>query len=154
MLIDLASVQFFGSGLERPECVLSTVAGNLFVSDQRGGVTRIRPNGETMFIGGGDVVSNGIALLPDNSFVIANLAEDSDPDQLERFESALKEQALNRSILSEARGTKLTNTSSIAFGGPDRKTVFLGSLGGKSLATFRSPVAGVKPVHWAQKFDA
>ena len=36
----------------------------------------------------------------------------------------------------------------IPLGGPDLKTVHLGSLGGTRLATFRSPLAGAKPHHW------
>lgn len=313
-MIDLASLQFVGGGLARPECVLATAAGDFFVSDKRGGVSHIKPNGETEFIGGGDILPNGIALMPDNSFIIANLAddggvwalsregvlshylgavdgqklgsvnfvrvdhlgrlwicvstlgqsgnyrtdvangficvvdergsrivadglgwtneclidpdagflyvnetfgrrltrydlaedgslgnrvtvtefgfgtypdgialdeegflwvvsvisnrvirvspegaqeimlEDSDPEQLERLERALHAQCLTRAMLSEARGSRLSNISSLAFGGPDRRSVFLGSLGGESLATFRSPVAGVEPVHWNQRF--
>ena len=33
-------------------------------------------------------------------------------------------------------------------GGPDLKTVYLGSLFGTRVATFRSPIAGAKPVQW------
>jgi hypothetical protein len=36
----------------------------------------------------------------------------------------------------------------VAFGGPDLKTVFLGSLFAARIATFRSPIAGAPPPHW------
>jgi gluconolactonase len=36
----------------------------------------------------------------------------------------------------------------LAFGGPDRKTVFLGSLGGHRLPSFHVPVAGLEMAHW------
>lgn len=42
----------------------------------------------------------------------------------------------------------LRNVSSVAFGGPDLRTVYLGNLAGQRLATFRSPVAGAEPPHW------
>jgi hypothetical protein len=40
------------------------------------------------------------------------------------------------------------NVSSLAFGGPDGRTAWLGCLLSDSLATFRSPVAGLPPSHW------
>jgi gluconolactonase len=36
----------------------------------------------------------------------------------------------------------------LAFGGPDLRTVFIGSLKMTSLASFRSPVAGLQQRHW------
>jgi sugar lactone lactonase YvrE len=67
-----------GSDLRRPECVLATAHGELYVSDERGGVTRIAPDGSSRrFVGqtaGGDTLAaNGFAMLPDGSFLIAPL---------------------------------------------------------------------------------
>jgi SMP-30/Gluconolactonase/LRE-like region len=77
MAISLNDVEFVGSGLARPECVLTTRSGDLFVSDKRGGVSIVRGNGETIFIEGRNrpegFLPNGIALLPDRSFLIADL---------------------------------------------------------------------------------
>jgi sugar lactone lactonase YvrE len=42
----------------------------------------------------------------------------------------------------------LKNIASVAFGGADLKTVYLGNLAGAAIATFRSPIAGAKPVQW------
>lgn len=42
----------------------------------------------------------------------------------------------------------LGNVSSVAFGGPDLKTVYLGNLGRERLVTFTSPIAGAVPPHW------
>ena len=50
----------------------------------------------------------------------------------------------------EARGTLAPWMASITFGGPDLKTVYIGSLMGTSLPSFRSPVAGLPMVHWPQ----
>jgi gluconolactonase len=38
---------------------------------------------------------------------------------------------------------------SITFGGPDLRTVYIGSLGGTALPTFRSSVAGAPLPHWS-----
>jgi len=50
--------------------------------------------------------------------------------------------------LNRAAGRRLKNTSSMAFGGPDLKTVYLGCLSGHSLATLRSAIAELLPYHW------
>jgi gluconolactonase len=39
--------------------------------------------------------------------------------------------------------------ASITFGGPDLRTVYIGSLGGTTLPTFRSPVPGAPLPHWS-----
>ncbi|PZR96131.1 MAG: hypothetical protein DI537_02530 [Stutzerimonas stutzeri] len=66
--------------VSRPECVLALRSGELFVSDDRGGVTHILPSGMTRLIAGkqrpSDFLPNGIALLPDRSLLIANLGAD------------------------------------------------------------------------------
>ena len=307
----LDGIGFAGHGLNRPECVLATRRGDLYVSDKRGGVTRIAPDGTQDLIGGSSLVPNGIALLRDGSFAIANLSddggvwrlhpdgriapevteiagrrlgsvnfvrtdslgrlwicvstvrkgddqyrtdiadgfvalkdeqgvrvvatglvwtnecwpdetrghlyvnetfgrrltrfdmapdgnlsnrttiasfghgdypdglaldeaggiwvvsvgsnrliriaadgtrqvviEDSDAAHLDALDAALHARKLTRPMIHEARSSILRNISSMAFGGPDRRTAYLGCLAGEKLASFRTPVAGVAPVHW------
>src|SRR3954452_8734038 len=78
-MLSLDDVDFVGSGLVRPECVLATRAGDLFASDFRGGVSHIRPDGsQTLYLGEtADLPEgprpNGIALERDGSFLFANL---------------------------------------------------------------------------------
>ncbi len=76
MKIGLDSLSFTGTDLRRPECVLATASGDLFVSDEAGAVV-ITPDGATRRIvprGAPDgFMSNGIALLPDRSLLVANL---------------------------------------------------------------------------------
>ena len=303
----LASI---GTGLQRPECVLATSRGRLFVSDRRGGVLAIDPDGTQTLIGSSSMMPNGIALLRDGSFLIANLApeggvwqlsregqvtpwltevdrvplprvnfvaiddrdrawvcisateggdrypidsrsgyivlrdaagtrvvadglrytnecrvsadgrtlyvnetfarcltrfriapdgtlhdrsivaefdagdfpdgmaldadggvfivcvvsnrvyrvtpdgarrtilDDADPACVEPLERAYQARTLTRPQLSAARGRRLRNITSIAFGGADLRTAYLGCLEGDALAVFRSPVAGLPPVHW------
>jgi sugar lactone lactonase YvrE len=74
--------------------------------------------------------------------------EDSDPEHLAWVEAAYEDGTLGRPHLDRAASRHLRNVSSLAFGGPDLKTVTLGCLLGDSLAWFRSPVAGWPLPHW------
>jgi sugar lactone lactonase YvrE len=70
-----------GRDLVRPECVLTNKFGDVFVSDFRGGVSRVSANGEQTFWGGahpvfGKLQTNGFALLDDGSFLVAHLGAD------------------------------------------------------------------------------
>ena len=76
--ISVDDLEFFGAGLKRPECVLCTKAGAVFVSDWDGGVTRIDPDGgQTRILATPDSAlrPNGIALSRDGGFLIAHLGE-------------------------------------------------------------------------------
>jgi sugar lactone lactonase YvrE len=44
--IDKNNIQYIGSGLQRPECLLAECNGSLWTADARGGVVHIHPNGE------------------------------------------------------------------------------------------------------------
>jgi hypothetical protein len=71
------NAQPFGRDLVRPECVHCTAQGDVFVSDFRGGVTRIRADGTQQLIKGDRVIrTNGFAILPDGSFLLAHLGDD------------------------------------------------------------------------------
>jgi hypothetical protein len=76
------------------------------------------------------------------------LLEDSDAEHLAWVEAAYEAGTLGRSHLDRAASRRLRNVSSLAFGGPDLKTVTLGCLLGDSLARFQSPVAGWPLPHW------
>jgi sugar lactone lactonase YvrE len=74
----LSQIGWIGQGLQRPECVLATAAGDLYTADWRGGVAHLRPGGAIeLYAGrlpdGGELRPNGIALLPDGSFLLAQL---------------------------------------------------------------------------------
>ncbi|MEN2738402.1 SMP-30/gluconolactonase/LRE family protein [Microbacterium sp. X-17] len=80
------------------------------------------------------------------------LIEQSDPEQMERLCALQRTTGVLRSVIYEEHGSTLRNMSSLAFGGPDLHTVFVGSLMGDSVLSFHAPVAGVEPAHW--RFDA
>ncbi|MDH3063437.1 SMP-30/gluconolactonase/LRE family protein [Achromobacter insolitus] len=76
-LLKLSDLRETGVNLNRPECVLSTAAGDLYVSDKAGGIRHILPNGDARLIGAqAGLIPNGVALLRDGSFAVANLADD------------------------------------------------------------------------------
>lgn len=93
------------------------------------------------------IVSNRVIRVAPNGAKTIVL-EDADPDYLARVEDAFQAGEMNRSHLDNVHSERLQSISSLAFGGPDLKTVYLGCLLGDSLATFRSPVPGMAPVHW------
>src|SRR5690242_19591054 len=72
--LSLDDLQFTGHDLVRPECVLALRDGTLLTSDGRGGVTRIAPDGTQMRLGEVGGEPNGLALAPDGSIYIANIA--------------------------------------------------------------------------------
>jgi hypothetical protein len=45
-------------------------------------------------------------------------------------------------------GTRVQNIASIAFGGPDLRTAYLGSLAGDRIAIFHAPAPGFALPHW------
>jgi gluconolactonase len=60
---------------------------------------------------------------------------------MRRHHNPLVGWSVNRSALAPMM-------ASVTFGGPDLRTVYLGSLGGNTLSCFRSPVAGLRLAHW------
>ncbi len=93
------------------------------------------------------VVSNRLLrIAPDGAQTV--VLEDSDPEVVARVERKYQESALARADIDAGRERTLGNLASVAFGGPDLRTVYLGSLFGARIATFRSRIAGAEPPHW------
>jgi sugar lactone lactonase YvrE len=93
------------------------------------------------------VVSNRlIRVAPDLTWTV--VFEDIDHGALETIASAHAKGCLTRDQIVQSRGARVSNLSSIAFGGPDLKTLYLGGLGIGAVQVLRSPVAGVPMAHW------
>ena len=77
------------------------------------------------------------------------ILDDSDPYHLSTVEDAYQKGQLKREHLDQIVSLKLKNISSIAFGGMDLKTIYLGCLLGKQIAKFNSEISGLPPSHWS-----
>lgn len=109
------------------------------------------PDGLTLDAQGGlwitCVASNRIIrLMPDGQW--NQVIEDMDPAHMARVRAAIDDGTLGRDLLYRNPSRVMPNVTSIAFGGPDLRTAYVGSVSGTSIAVFRSPVAGHPPAHW------
>lgn len=89
-----------------------------------------------------------IAITPEGEVI--ELLDDGNPEANAQLEAHAAAGTLTMEIMAQAHGTLAPWMASITFGGPDLKTVYLGSLMGTSLACFQSPVAGLPMVHWQE----
>ena len=91
-----------------------------------------------------------IRVLPDGAQQL--VLDDGDSDYIDWVEQAWERALLGRAHMDRPHQTVLKNISSIAFGGADLKTIYLGCLAGDSIAAFRlaqaSNLCGHPPVHW------
>jgi sugar lactone lactonase YvrE len=77
-VVALEALSFTGDGLCVPESVLCTASGEVFATNRRCGVSQIRSDGTVRHIGDAafvaerEIVPNGIALLADGTFLIAD----------------------------------------------------------------------------------
>ncbi|NQV58396.1 MAG: SMP-30/gluconolactonase/LRE family protein, partial [Alphaproteobacteria bacterium] len=87
------------------------------------------------------VVSNRVVrVAPDRSQSI--VIEENDPEQLAVVEKAFLAGEMGREHLDSIETEVMRSISSIAFGGPDRRTAYLGNLLDSKIYTFESPVPG------------
>ncbi|WP_430474371.1 SMP-30/gluconolactonase/LRE family protein [Thalassospira lucentensis] len=109
------------------------------------------PDGMTFDTEGGiwitSIVSNRVIRVTEDG-TQEILIEDVDQEHLDNVEDAFGRAAMGRPHLDRAHSQKLKNISSLAFGGADLKTAYLGCLLGDQIARFQSPFSGVKPAHW------
>lgn len=109
------------------------------------------PDGVVLDADGGlwltSIVSNRVIhLTPQGARSV--VAEESDAAHIAWVEAAYREARMGRPHLDTASTTVLRNISSLAFGGADLRTAYLGCLLGDSIVAFDAPVAGLKPHHY------
>jgi sugar lactone lactonase YvrE len=93
------------------------------------------------------VISNRlIRVAPDLTWTV--VFEDIAPGALEAIASAYANGCLTWDHIVQSRGSRVSNLSSVAFGGPDLRTLYLGGLGIGAVQVLRSPVAGMPMEHW------
>lgn len=88
-----------------------------------------------------------VAITPDGEAL--TLLEDGDPQQTDAFEAEFASgKPMRFDTLAASGGTIAPWLASVTFGGPDLRTVYLGSLKGNTIPYFRAPVTGLPMVHW------
>ena len=93
-----------------------------------------------------------IAITPEGE--VLTLLDDGHPEATRRLDAHYEARTLTPDIMAAACGTLAPWMASITFGGPDLQTVYLGSLRGTTLPSFRAPVAGLAPLHWNETIAA
>ena len=76
------------------------------------------------------------------------MLDDSDDAYCREVEAAYRAGKMDKAHIDRVTSKKLANISSLAFGGDDLRTIYLGVLLGDRLPSCRSPVAGSPMVHW------
>ena len=93
-----------------------------------------------------------VAITPEGDLL--TLLDDGNPEATRALDAHYEARTLTPEIMAAACGTLAPWMASLTFGGPDLRTVYLGSLRGTTLPSFRSPVAGLAPVHWNEEIPA
>lgn len=93
------------------------------------------------------VMSDQIFVItPEGDFFV--VLDDGDPEAARRLEQAFAEDRATPELMLACGGTLAPWFSSVTFGGPDLRTLYIGSLRGTRIPYFRAPVAGLPMVHW------
>ena len=87
-----------------------------------------------------------IALTPEGELL--TLLDDCDPAQREIYDGHFYAGTMTPEVMAATQGTIAPWMASVTFGGPDLRTVYLGSLRGTKIPYFRSPVPGLPMAHW------
>lgn len=76
------------------------------------------------------------------------LLDEGDPAKVDALEKEFFAGAVTKDVLFATGQGIAPWMASVTFGGPDLRTVYLGSLKEKTIPSFRVPVAGLPMVHW------
>jgi sugar lactone lactonase YvrE len=180
VLIDARGARIVADGLGYAnECVLSADERTLFVNETFARrLTRFRVADDGTLGERAVVARFGAGVFPDGlardehdglwiTSIVSNrvirvtpdgrqgvVLEDCDPAHVDWVEVAYRADALGRPHLDGTPARVLRNLSSLAFGGPDRRRAFLGTLLGDTIPSFDVPVRGVPNLHFAGALPA
>jgi sugar lactone lactonase YvrE len=167
--LDKSVIEYIGCGLQRPECIPAERDGTLSAAEARAGVVRIAPDGTqqivaqkhfTNFAGASNdaarylegTLPNGLAFAANGDILVSNFGT-------ERLE-VMRRDGETRVLADNIDGVPIgkvnfvlldSRMASMTFGGPDLRTVYVGSVKGTRIPCFRSPVAGLPMVHWNKR---
>ncbi|HAI75874.1 MAG TPA: gluconolactonase [Microscillaceae bacterium] len=94
------------------------------------------------------VLRNGLMVIDAQTREAHTVLEDPNEAGLQASKEALENGTMTPMHMMGCIGKTLLLVTSVNFGGPDLKTVYLGSLGMNRLASFQAPVAGAPMPHW------
>lgn len=89
-----------------------------------------------------------VAVTPGGDLL--TLLDDGNPVAVAEFDRHFHAGTMTPDIMAACKGTVAPWMASLTFGGPDLRTVYLGSLMGSTLPYFRSPVPGLPMAHWSR----
>lgn len=174
VLIDRGGARIVADGLGYTnECVVDLGARRLLINETYGrrvSAFRIAADGglherTTVAEFGAGVFPDGLSLDSEGGLWVTSVVsnrlirvhadgrqevflEDSDEAHLAWVEEDFQAGRMGRVHIDVPKAKVLRNVSSLAFGGPDRRTGYIGSLAGEALASMPMPVSGHKPPHW------
>lgn len=95
------------------------------------------------------VISNRVLRVDTRTGKAELFLEDADEHDVAQAEAVWRSGELTpRAMLDSGKKRLLGNASSLAFGGPDLRTLYIGTLFGERIAYVTAPVAGAVPVQW------
>jgi gluconolactonase len=98
------------------------------------------------------VFTDGIfAITPEGELRL--IFDDSTTDEVARLDRAFRQDEVTAELLASLGGPVATWCASVTFGGPDLRTVYIGSLRQTTIPYFTSPVPGLPMVHWDETAD-
>ncbi|MCP5084159.1 MAG: hypothetical protein GY948_20935 [Alphaproteobacteria bacterium] len=175
VLVDAAGARTVADGLGYTnECLIHPETGHLYVNEtftrrsvrfdvaadgalsNKQAITKYGagtfPDGLTFDADGGfwitSIVSNRVIRV-DRDGNQELMMQDCDFAFLDWVEEAFQACTMGRPHLDDNKGKVLRNISSLAFGGSDLRTAYLGCLLGDQIAKFDAPCAGLTPSHWS-----
>lgn len=90
-----------------------------------------------------------VTLTPEGELL--TLLDDGDAEANAVYESHFAARTVTPEVMAANHGSLCPWMASLTFGGPDLRTVYLGSLRGTTVPFFRSPVPGAPMIHWGER---
>ncbi len=175
VLVDGAGARLVAEGLGYTnECLIHPESGHLYVNEtfaRRSVRFDVAADGalsnkQTITEYGAGTFPDGLTFDAEGGFWITSIVsnrvirvdregrqelvmQDCDLAFLDWVEEAFQASTMGRPHLDDNKGKVLRNISSLAFGGRDLKSAYLGCLLGDRIALFQAPCAGLAPSHWS-----
>lgn len=93
-----------------------------------------------------------VALTPEGDLL--TLLDDGDSAAVAAFDRHFADGTVTPEVMATCKGPLAPWMASVTFGGPDLRTIYLGSLMGTTIPFFRSPVPGLPLSHWPRLSQA